>query len=99
MVSFSDSTGPLPNAPEESDSLIPNNVTSAAANITRKARRRSKRSVVQHYVENLVVVDHKTYNRSVNTPTTLYSTEACIPEFSIGECMVPNILKISYEEK
>ncbi len=30
---------------------------------------------------------------------SLYSTEACIPEFSNGECMMPSILKISYEEK
>ncbi len=35
----------------------------------------------------------------ITSEITLYSTEACIPKFSIGECMMPNILKISYEEK
>ncbi len=34
-----------------------------------------------------------------HTHSTLYSTEACIPEFSIGECMIPNMFIISYEEK
>ncbi len=39
------------------------------------------------------------HNLILSASITVSCTEASIPEFSIGECMMPNILKIAYEEK
>ncbi len=62
---------------------------------------RSKVDVISimHCNENNVkhtdVADSWRHLSGMRQPSTLYSTEACISEFSIGECIMPNILKIS----